>query len=74
MKKCIFYIYNSLTHAFCFYFQAFMTYDVDHNNGVTKGEFRRVLESFCLPLNTEQFEAVLAKVSTIAPAQIYCFI
>lgn len=43
-------------------FQAFMTYDVEHNQGVTKGEFRRVLESFCLPLTSEQFEAVVAKV------------
>nr|XP_022292188.1 EF-hand calcium-binding domain-containing protein 6-like isoform X2 [Crassostrea virginica] len=42
--------------------QAFMTYDVEHSLGVTKGEFRRVLESFCLPLTSEQFEAVVAKV------------
>lgn len=41
--------------------QAFMTYDVEHNLGVTKGEFRRVLESFCVPLTSEQFEAVVAK-------------
>lgn len=39
-----------------------MTYDVEHNLGVTKGEFRRVLESFCVPLTSEQFEAVVAKV------------
>lgn len=39
-----------------------MTYDVEHSLGVTKGEFRRVLESFCLPLTSEQFEAVVAKV------------
>lgn len=45
-----------------FLFQAFMTYDVEHNLGVTKGEFRRVLESFCVPLTSEQFEAVVAKV------------
>lgn len=47
---------------FFFLFQAFMTYDVEHNLGVTKGEFRRVLESFCVPLTSEQFEAVVAKV------------
>lgn len=52
-----------LIHAiFFFLFQAFMTYDVEHNLGVTKGEFRRVLESFCVPLTSEQFEAVVAKV------------
>ena len=42
-----------------------MTYDADQNCSVTKGEFRRVLESFCIPLTTEQFEAVLAKVFEI---------
>ncbi|XP_053398276.1 EF-hand calcium-binding domain-containing protein 6-like [Mercenaria mercenaria] len=43
--------------------QAFKTYDVDQTSSVTKGEFRRVLEAFCSPLTTDQFEAVLAKVS-----------
>lgn len=43
--------------------QAFKTYDVDQTSSVTKGEFRRVLEAFCTPLTTDQFEAVLAKVS-----------
>lgn len=53
---------HHLIHAIFFLFQAFMTYDVEHNLGVTKGEFRRVLESFCVPLTSEQFEAVVAKV------------
>ena len=43
-----------------------MTYDIENNGGVTKGEFRRVLESFCFPLTTEQFDAVAAKVSYVA--------
>ncbi|VDI45640.1 Hypothetical predicted protein [Mytilus galloprovincialis] len=42
--------------------QAFMTYDIENNGGVTKGEFRRVLESFCFPMTTEQYDAVVAKV------------
>ncbi|XP_069133814.1 EF-hand calcium-binding domain-containing protein 6-like isoform X1 [Argopecten irradians] len=42
--------------------QGFHTYDIEQNQSVTKGEFRRVLESFCCHLTTEQFEAVLAKV------------
>ncbi|KAH3735163.1 hypothetical protein DPMN_041624, partial [Dreissena polymorpha] len=42
--------------------KAFRTYDVDQTLSVTKGEFRRVLENFCTPLTTDQFEAVLAKV------------
>ena len=45
-----------------------MTYDVDQTSSVTKGEFRRVLESFCTPLTTDQFEAVLAKVFQILGA------
>ncbi|XP_070189620.1 EF-hand calcium-binding domain-containing protein 6-like [Littorina saxatilis] len=42
--------------------QAFQMYDVDQNETVTKGEFRRVLESYCFPMNTEQFNTVLNKV------------
>ncbi|KAI8489383.1 EF-hand calcium-binding domain-containing protein 6 [Branchiostoma belcheri] len=40
---------------------AFQTYDVDQSLNITKGEFRRVLETFCFPLTTDQFEAILAK-------------
>ena len=43
-------------------FQAFQAYDVEQAGSVTKGEFRRVIEAFCSPLTTDQFEAVLAKV------------
>lgn len=42
--------------------QAFEAYDVGQTSSVTKGEFRRVIEAFCTPLTTDQFEAVLAKV------------
>lgn len=52
----------TLLFIFCAYLQAFQAYDVNQTASVTKGEFRRVLESFCTPLTTEQFEAVLAKV------------
>ena len=44
-------------------FQAFQTYDASGNQSVTKGEFRRVLESFCLPLTSDQFQGVVKKVS-----------
>ncbi|XP_066264763.1 EF-hand calcium-binding domain-containing protein 6-like isoform X1 [Branchiostoma lanceolatum] len=40
---------------------AFQTYDVDQSLSITKGEFRRVLETFCFPLTTDQFDAILAK-------------
>ncbi|XP_052809717.1 EF-hand calcium-binding domain-containing protein 6-like isoform X2 [Mya arenaria] len=42
--------------------RAFHTYDVDQTASVTKGEFRRVLENFCTPLTSDQFDAVVAKV------------
>ncbi|XP_041351388.1 EF-hand calcium-binding domain-containing protein 6-like [Gigantopelta aegis] len=42
--------------------QAFQTYDVDQNQSVTKGEFRRILESFCFPMSSEQFQSLIAKV------------
>lgn len=31
---------------------------------MSKGEFRRVLEAFALPLTSDQFESVVAKVPT----------
>ncbi len=48
-----------------FHPQAFQNYDVDQSQSITKGEFRRVIESYCFPLTTEQFEAILNKVSSI---------
>ncbi|XP_035663860.1 EF-hand calcium-binding domain-containing protein 6-like [Branchiostoma floridae] len=34
---------------------------VDQSMSITKGELRRVLETFCFPLTTDQFDAILAK-------------
>ena len=42
--------------------KAFQTYDEQQSGSVTKGEFRRVLELYCLPMNTEQFNVILGKV------------
>ncbi|XP_076811807.1 EF-hand calcium-binding domain-containing protein 6-like [Clavelina lepadiformis] len=42
--------------------QAFHVYDAERCTNVTKGEFRRVLENYCLPLTTDQFNHFLAKV------------
>lgn len=33
-------------------------------DAISKGEFRRVVEAFAVPLTTEQFESVVAKVPT----------
>ncbi|XP_053243628.1 EF-hand calcium-binding domain-containing protein 6 [Podarcis raffonei] len=41
---------------------AFQTVDVDQTLKVTKGEFRRVIETFILPLTQEQFDALLDKI------------
>lgn len=41
---------------------AFEAFDLEGNKIVTKGEFRRVIEGFLVPLTESQFEGLLAKV------------
>lgn len=41
---------------------AFEAFDHEGNKIVTKGEFRRVIEGFLVPLTESQFEGLLAKV------------
>ncbi|CAL1541366.1 unnamed protein product [Lymnaea stagnalis] len=43
--------------------KAFKMYDVDDDEKVTKDEFRRVLECNCMPLTSEEFNSILAKLS-----------
>lgn len=45
--------------------KAFQTLDIDQTLKVTKGEFKRVIEMFILPLTQEQFDSLLAKVRTL---------
>ncbi|XP_055506191.1 EF-hand calcium-binding domain-containing protein 6 [Leucoraja erinacea] len=42
--------------------RAFEANDIDRNLTVTKGEFRKVIERFLLPLNSKQFQDLLAKI------------
>uniref|UniRef100_A0ABM5GGZ5 EF-hand calcium-binding domain-containing protein 6 n=1 Tax=Pogona vitticeps TaxID=103695 RepID=A0ABM5GGZ5_9SAUR len=42
--------------------KAFQTLDIDQTLKVTKGEFKRVIETFILPLTQEQFHSLLAKI------------
>ncbi|XP_043944428.1 EF-hand calcium-binding domain-containing protein 6 [Protopterus annectens] len=42
--------------------RAFQICDTDHSLGVTKGEFRRVIENFILPLTQVQFDTLLIKI------------
>uniref|UniRef100_A0A8C4J1L6 EF-hand domain-containing protein n=1 Tax=Dromaius novaehollandiae TaxID=8790 RepID=A0A8C4J1L6_DRONO len=42
--------------------KAFQTLDVDQTLTVTKGEFRRVIETFLFPLTQAEFDAMLAEV------------
>nr|XP_025042844.1 EF-hand calcium-binding domain-containing protein 6 isoform X2 [Pelodiscus sinensis]XP_025042845.1 EF-hand calcium-binding domain-containing protein 6 isoform X3 [Pelodiscus sinensis] len=42
--------------------KAFQTIDIDQAQTVTKGEFRRVIETFLFPLTQAQFDAVLAQI------------
>uniref|UniRef100_A0A672NTN5 EF-hand domain-containing protein n=1 Tax=Sinocyclocheilus grahami TaxID=75366 RepID=A0A672NTN5_SINGR len=41
---------------------AFESFDQEGNKAVTKGEFRRVIEGFLVPLTESQFEGLLAKI------------
>ncbi|XP_043083506.1 EF-hand calcium-binding domain-containing protein 6 [Puntigrus tetrazona] len=41
---------------------AFEAFDQEGNKAVTKGEFRRVIEGFLVPLTESQFEGLLAKI------------
>ncbi|RXN19617.1 EF-hand calcium-binding domain-containing 6 [Labeo rohita] len=41
---------------------AFEAFDQEGNKTVTKGEFRRVIEGFLVPLTESQFEGLLAKI------------
>lgn len=41
---------------------AFEAFDQEGNKTVTKGEFRRVIEGFLVPLTESQFEGLLAEV------------
>ena len=43
--------------------RAFRLYDAERTTCVTKGEFRRVIENYCTPLTTDQFNTLHAKVS-----------
>lgn len=42
--------------------QACQNYDIDQSLSITKGEIRRVLDNYCLPLTTAQFDAMIIKV------------
>ncbi|CAH1799481.1 unnamed protein product [Owenia fusiformis] len=44
--------------------QGFQNYDREQNLSITKGEFRRVLELYCISLTSEQFDQVMSKIDT----------
>lgn len=44
--------------------QAFQTFDAEKTQTITQSEFRRALESFCIPVTDDQFEQLLRKVGT----------
>ncbi|KAJ8031739.1 EF-hand calcium-binding domain-containing protein 6 [Holothuria leucospilota] len=50
--------------------QACQNYDIDQSLTITKGELRRVLDMFCAPLTTDQFESMIAKVPVNANGTI----
>jgi len=44
--------------------QAFQTFDSEKTHTITQSEFKRALESFCIPLTDDQFEQLIRKVGT----------
>ncbi|XP_020616607.1 EF-hand calcium-binding domain-containing protein 6-like [Orbicella faveolata] len=44
--------------------QAFQTFDAEKTHTVTQSEFKRALESFCIPLTEDQFDKLIKKVGT----------
>lgn len=46
-----------------FFFQAFQTFDSEKTHTITQSEFKRSLESFCIPLTDDQFEQLIRKVT-----------
>ncbi len=53
---------------------AFEAFDLEGNKAVTKGEFRRVIEGFLLPLTESQFEGLLAKVCSFRVTKVTHFL
>lgn len=45
------------------FFQAFQTFDSEKTHTITQSEFKRALESFCIPLTDDQFEQLIRKVT-----------
>lgn len=53
---------RAIYYHFRFIFQAFQTFDAEKTNTVTQCEFKRALESFCIPLTEDQFDKLIKKV------------
>ena len=43
--------------------QALQTFDLESSGVVTKGELKRVLDLYCIPMTTKQYEEFLEHVS-----------
>ncbi|XP_078353734.1 EF-hand calcium-binding domain-containing protein 6-like [Oculina patagonica] len=43
---------------------AFQTFDAEKTRTITQSEFKRALESFCIPLTEDQFDQLIKKVGT----------
>lgn len=53
-----------------FFCQAFQTFDAEKTHTITQSEFKRALESFCIPLTEDQFEQLLRKVKELIKINI----
>lgn len=60
----------SFYYHYFFFCQAFQTFDAEKTHTITQSEFKRALESFCIPLTEDQFEQLLRKVKELIKINI----
>lgn len=54
--------------------QAFQTFDAEKTHTITQSEFKRTLESFCIPLTDDQFVQLLRKVKLMIKMKLSSFL
>ena len=61
-------IVKILTKFSFFIYKALQTFDAEKTHTVTQSEFKRALDSFCVPLTEDQFEQLIKKVQIPCPS------
>lgn len=61
-------IVKILTKFSFFIYKALQTFDAEKTHTITQSEFKRALDSFCVPLTEDQFEQLIKKVQIPCPS------